>query len=236
QLIFSPSTNDNTARTTFAKSVKLRHLLWTKSHTQLLSSVLQNRLRSCYLCPLSFAPPESGVFFSSSVRSTCVSLTQQNSAYSLHPPVRRIENGQRTRRLQTLLHFTAPRQEHVVPSHIYQHSHQHQLMPERVDHLRALERELQLTAITQRDRRNRGPRRYLHSRPLTLESLRLANELLLPAPQRHLARHALRTRPAHFHILEVQRPAGARQRRLRLRHRHRLTFRIRRRSPHRGRD
>src|ERR1019366_4355240 len=182
-----------------------------------LSGVLQNRLRSCYLSPLSFAPPESGVFFSSSLRSTCESPTQQHSAYSLHPPVRRIENGQRTRRLQTLLHFTAPRQEHVVPSHMYQHSHQHQLTVERVDHLRPLERQLQLTAITQRDRRNRGPRRYLHSRSLTLEPLRLAYELLLPAPQRHLARHALRTRPAHFHILEVQRPAATRPRRLQLR-------------------
>src|ERR1035437_532533 len=38
-----------------------------------------------------------GFFFSSGLRSTCVSLTQQHSARSLHPSVRGIENGQRTR-------------------------------------------------------------------------------------------------------------------------------------------
>jgi hypothetical protein len=48
----------------FARVAKLLHPLWIKkSHQTSLSGVLQIRLGSYYLCPLSFAPPESGVFY-----------------------------------------------------------------------------------------------------------------------------------------------------------------------------
>ena len=90
----------------FARVAKLRHLLWTKSHTQHLVGCAPKFGSAPAACARSASLCRSRGFFVSSSRRLTDHLVRashaQRSANALHPSVRGVQHGQRTRRLQTL--------------------------------------------------------------------------------------------------------------------------------------
>src|ERR1019366_10779071 len=63
-MMLSPSTNERTARITFARMAKLRHLLWTKSHTQPFARCAPKSAPLLLLVPAQLRSAGVGGFFS----------------------------------------------------------------------------------------------------------------------------------------------------------------------------
>src|SRR5262249_29115438 len=109
-----------------------------------------------------------------------------------------------TRRLSALFDLTAAREQRRLAPHASRHADEDERAVERVDHLRAIERQGALATLGLTDRLDRGARRQVNTSALGFRALGFSYERRVALPQRYAARDPARARATHFDVLEIQ--------------------------------